>query len=131
MVTFLILLNILILILILILIQVVTFLILLNMTVWGAFTFGLQNPDTTVKEMKYYGSVPGLDKDKNASIWIVVQRILIPVIIFFRFHTLVILVECWKNCYRSEEEPLYETTQKRGRERSGKWDMKSIMRRNK
>ena len=104
-----------------------TFLILLNMTVWGAFTFGLQNPDTTVKEMKYYGSVPGLDKDKNASIWIVVQRILIPVIIFFRFHTLVVLVECWKNCYRSEEEEMYETTNKRGRERSGRF--KSIMRR--
>ena len=127
MVTFLILLTI-ILILILILIQVVTFLILLNMTVWGAFTFGLQNPDTTVKEMKYYGIVPETDKDDKASIWIVVQRILIPVIIFFRFHTLVILVECWKNCYRSEEEPLYETTQKRGRERSGM--LKSIMRGN-
>ena len=106
--------------------QVVTFLILLNLTVWGAFTFGLQKPKTTVKEMKYYGKTENM-----ASIWIVVQRVLIPVIIFFRFHTLVVLVECWKNCYRSEEEPLYETTQKRGRERSGKWDMKSIMRRNK
>ena len=79
----------------------VTFLILLNLTVWGAFTFGLQNPKTTVKEIKYYGSVPGSNED-DASIWIVIQRILIPVIIFFRFHTLVILVECWKNCYRSE-----------------------------
>ena len=105
----------------------VTFLILLNMTVWGAFTFGLQNPKTTVKEMKYYGSVPGSDEDDHASLWIVVQRILIPVIIFFRFHTLVILVECWKNCYRSEEEPLYETTHKRGRARSGM--LRSIMRR--
>jgi len=107
--------------------QVVTFLILLNLTVWGAFTFGLQNPKTTVKEIKYYGSVPGSNED-DASIWIVIQRILIPVIIFFRFHTLVILVECWKNCYRSEEEPLYETTQARGRARSNMF--KSILRRN-
>ena len=105
--------------------QVVTFLILLNLTVWGAFTFGLQKPKTTVKEMKYYGKTENM-----ASIWIVVQRVLIPVIIFFRFHTLVVLVECWKNCYRSEEEPLYETTQRRGRERTTtRGVFKSILRR--
>jgi len=97
------------------------------LTVWGAFTFGLQKPETTVKEMKYYGPVPNTNQEDGASIWIVLQRILIPVIIFFRFHTLVVLVECWKNCYRSEEEEMYETTNKRGRERSGRF--KSIMRR--
>ena len=53
--------------------------------------------------MKYYGPVPNTNQEDGASIWIVLQRILIPVIIFFRFHTLVVLVECWKNCYRVEE----------------------------
>ena len=71
--------------------QTVTFLILLNLVVWGAFTFGLQNPTTTIQELRYYGLVTGSNK---VYIWIVLQRIIIPVIIFFRFHSLVVLVEC-------------------------------------
>ena len=76
----------------------VTFLILLNLVVWGAFTFGLQNPTTTIQELRYYGLVAG---SNNVYIWIVLQRVIIPIIIFFRFHSLVMLVECWKNTYTS------------------------------
>ena len=77
-----------------------TFLILLNLVVWGAYTFGLQNPTTTIQELRYYGRVASSD---HVYIWIVLQRIIIPIIIFFRFHSLVMLVECWKNTYRGEE----------------------------
>ena len=82
------------------LLQVVTFLILLNLVVWGAYTFGLQNPTTTIQELRYYGLVAG---SGHVYIWIVLQRVIIPIIIFFRFHSLVMLVECWKNTYRTEE----------------------------
>ena len=104
--------------------QVVTFLILLNLVVWGAFTFGLQNPTTTIQELRYYGLVAG---SNSVYIWIVLQRIIIPIVIFFRFHSLVMLVECWKNTYRREGARRFETTSRRGRDLGG-W--RSIVRRN-
>ena len=73
--------------------QVVTFLILLNLSMWVHYTFGLQKPLATVLEEHYYSLKP----------WIIVQRITLPVIIFFRFHSLVLLVELWKNSYRAED----------------------------
>jgi len=106
--------------------QVVTFLILLNLVVWGAFTFGLQNPTTTIQELRYYGRVAGSDPHRPY-IWIAIQRIIIPIIIFFRFHSLVMLVECWKNTYRREEAKRFETTIRRGQDVGG-W--RSIVRRN-
>ena len=102
----------------------VTFLILLNLVVWGAFTFGLQNPTTTIQELRYYGLVAG---SNNVYIWIVLQRVIIPIIIFFRFHSLVILVECWKNTYRRAEARRFETTIRRGQDAGG-W--RSMVRRN-
>ena len=106
--------------------QVVTFLILLNLVVWGAFTFGLQNPTTTIQELRYYGRVAG-SGHHPPYIWIAIQRIIIPIIIFFRFHSLVMLVECWKNTYRREEAKRFETTIRRGQDVGG-W--RSIVRRN-
>lgn len=73
--------------------QAVTFLILLNLSMWVAYTFGLQKPLATILEEHYYSLKP----------WIIVQRITLPVIIFFRFHSLVLLVELWKNSYRAED----------------------------
>ena len=65
-------------------------------------------------------------------IWIVLQRIIIPVIIFFRFHSLVMLVECWKNTYRREEAKRFETTISRGQSRVdvGGWRGMVSIRRN-
>ena len=101
-----------------------TFLILLNLVVWGAYTFGLQNPTTTIQELRYYGKVAG---SNHVYIWIVLQRIIIPIIIFFRFHSLVMLVECWKNTYRRESARRFETTIRRGQDNGG---IRSIIRRN-
>ena len=73
--------------------QAVTFLILLNLSMWVVYTFMLQKPLATILEEHYYSLKP----------WIIVQRITLPVIIFFRFHSLVLLVELWKNSYRAED----------------------------
>ena len=73
--------------------QAVTFLILLNLSMWVVYTFMLQKPLATILEEHYYSLNP----------WIIVQRITLPVIIFFRFHSLVLLVELWKNSYRAED----------------------------
>ena len=103
-----------------------TFLILLNLVVWGAYTFGLQNPTTTIQELQYYGQLAGArlsilspGSSSGVYIWIVLQRVIIPIIIFFRFHSLVMLVECWKNTYRRAEAKRYETTIRRGRDAGG------------
>ena len=104
-----------------------TFLILLNLVVWGAFTFGLQNPTTTIEELRYYGQVAGSDPDHDVYIWIVLQRVIIPIIIFFRFHSLVMLVECWKNTYRRESATRFDTTNRRGQDVGG-WRGRTIRR---
>ena len=103
--------------------------ILLNLVVWGTYTFGLQNPTTTIQELTYYGLIAG---SEHIYIWIVLQRIIIPVIIFFRFHSLVMLVECWKNTYRREEAKRFETTISRGQSRVevGGWRGMVSIRRN-
>ena len=72
----------------------VTFLILENLGVWISYTFAMQNPDATTHEQSFFGKAN----------WIVIQRITIPIIIFFRFHSSVLLVECWKMTYTPEEK---------------------------
>merc|ERR1712130_559645 len=56
------------------------------------------------------------------------QRIIIPIIIFFRFHSLVMLVECWKNTYRRESAQRFETTIRRGQDNGGIRNIMSIRR---
>ena len=72
----------------------VTFLILENLGVWISYTFAMQNPDATTDEQCFFGK----------TYWIVIERITIPIIIFFRFHSSVLLVECWKMTYTPEEQ---------------------------
>ena len=63
-------------------------------------------------------------RSNNVFVWIVLQRIIIPIndgiIIFFRFHSLVMLVECWKNTYRRVEARRFETTVRRGQDVGGR-----------
>ena len=96
----------------------VVFLILMNFSVWVMCTFGLQKPWSTVLELGYYSNI--LDstvksiQDISWAPWIVIQRILLPIVIFFRFHSLVLLVEFFKNSYRSEEIERFTVTAKKG-----------------
>ena len=71
----------------------VTFLILENLGVWISYTFAMQNGDATTVEQHFFGETN----------WLVIERITIPIIIFFRFHSSVLLVECWKMTYSLEE----------------------------
>ena len=67
-----------------------TFFALLNLVVCGASTFCVQNPTTAIQELRYYGPVAS---SNQVSIWIVLRGVIILIKIFFRFHSLVMLVE--------------------------------------
>jgi len=72
--------------------QVVAFLSFLNFSIWLFDTFELQKSKASLVEAEFYGHL----------VWVWMQRITLPLCIFFRFHCTVVLVDCWKNTYRLE-----------------------------
>jgi len=74
--------------------QAVTFLAFLNFSLWLFDSFELQKSKASMVESYFYG----------AFVWVWMQRITLPLCIFFRFHSTVMLVDCWKNSYRHLSE---------------------------
>jgi len=72
--------------------QVIAFLSFLNFSIWLFDTFELQKSKASLVEAEFYGHLA----------WVWMQRITLPLCIFFRFHSTVVLVDCWKNSYRVE-----------------------------
>ena len=96
--------------------QVVTFLLICNITMWVIYTFEVQKvKDSPVQvkktlifssnynfffykyrikyfQLRFYGFYA----------WSMIQRVCLPLCIFFRFHSSVILVEIWKNSYKTK-----------------------------
>jgi len=70
--------------------QETAFLAILNFSQWFIFTFELQKSKASRTEAKYFG----------AYAWILIQRITLPLSIFFRFHSTVLMVDAWKNNYK-------------------------------
>ena len=56
-------------------------------------TFEIQKLRASLLESTFYGIMP----------WIIIQRVTLPIAIFFRFHSAVINIELWKNIYLSGE----------------------------
>jgi len=73
--------------------QVITFLVFFNVTLWLVDTFELQKSQASMVESAFYGPVT----------WVWLQRLTLPLAIFFRFHSTVVLIDCWKNSYRVEQ----------------------------
>jgi len=72
--------------------QVIAFLVFFNVTLWLVDTFELQKSQASLVESAFYGPVT----------WVWLQRLTLPLAIFFRFHSTVVLIDCWKNSYRTE-----------------------------
>jgi hypothetical protein len=72
--------------------QVVTFLLLCNITMWIVYTFEVQKVKDSPVQLKFFGFYA----------WAMIQRVCLPLCIFFRFHSSVILVEIWKNSYKTK-----------------------------
>jgi len=70
--------------------QVCTMLVILNFGLWLEDTFVMQKYRASMAEREFYG----------ITAWVPIQRITLPVCIFFRFHSLVMLVDIWKNSYK-------------------------------
>lgn len=73
--------------------QLITFLLFANITLWILDTFMTHNWVTQEIQLEFFGLLA----------WGVISRISLPLMIFYRFHSCVVLVEIWKNTYRTKE----------------------------
>jgi hypothetical protein len=74
--------------------QVVTFLLICNVTMWIIYTFEMQKVKANPVQLKFYGFLA----------WAIVQRFTLPLCIFHRFHSAVTLAEIWKTSYKARLE---------------------------
>eukprot|EP00094_Tigriopus_californicus_P008151 TCALIF_07847-PA protein Name:"Similar to Otop1 Otopetrin-1 (Mus musculus)" AED:0.73 eAED:0.73 QI:0/0/0/0.33/0.6/0.5/6/0/408 len=69
--------------------QVAIFMFFFNIGMWLVFTFEIQKVRSSLVEAHFYGFMP----------WVIIQRVTLPLTIFFRFHSAVVNIEMWKNIY--------------------------------
>ncbi|KAF4520829.1 hypothetical protein B566_EDAN007124 [Ephemera danica] len=74
--------------------QVVTFLLICNITMWVIYTFETQKVDANPVQLDFYGFLT----------WAIVQRVTLPLCIFHRFHSAVAFAEIWKTSYKPRLE---------------------------
>ena len=74
--------------------QVITFLLFSNITLWILDTFMTHTNVSQESQISFYGVLA----------WGIVSRISLPLMILYRFHSAVILVEIWKNTYRTKTD---------------------------
>ncbi|XP_017884238.1 proton channel OtopLc isoform X2 [Ceratina calcarata] len=71
--------------------QVVTFLLICNLTMWAIYTFESQKVMANPVQLDFYGFLA----------WAIVQRVTLPLCIFHRFHSAVTFAEIWKTSYKA------------------------------
>uniref|UniRef100_A0AAR5PTK5 Otopetrin n=1 Tax=Dendroctonus ponderosae TaxID=77166 RepID=A0AAR5PTK5_DENPD len=74
--------------------QVVTFLLICNITMWIIYTFEAQKVEANPVQKNFYGFLT----------WAIVQHLTLPLCIFHRFHSAVTLAEIWKTSYKARLE---------------------------
>ncbi|XP_065206172.1 proton channel OtopLc isoform X2 [Planococcus citri] len=74
--------------------QIVTFLLICNITMWVLFTFESQKVLVNPVQLDFYGH----------RAWKLVEHLTLPLCIFHRFHSAVALAEIWKNSYKPRIE---------------------------
>lgn len=70
------------------------FLALTNFSQWLIFTFEIQKTKSSRTEAEFFGPFK----------WVILERIIMPLSIFFRFHSTVVLVDSWKNNYPNNKK---------------------------
>jgi len=73
--------------------QIVTFLLFANITLWVLDTFMSHNWMTQELQFQFFGFLA----------WSIISRIALPLLVFYRFHSAVVLIEIWKNTYRTKD----------------------------
>ena len=70
------------------------FFFIFNISQWLVLTFEIQKFRASLVESNFYGLMP----------WIIIQRVTLPLAVFFRFHSAVISIELWKGVYKKVDE---------------------------
>ncbi|KAK2717898.1 proton channel OtopLc-like isoform X1 [Artemia franciscana] len=73
--------------------QVVMFLLVVNAALWLLDSFITHSWATQEFHFTFYGILT----------WGVISRITLPFLVFYRFHSAVVLTELWKNCFRTDD----------------------------
>ena len=73
--------------------QITIFLFLFNLSLSLVYTFEIQKARASVIEAEFYGFFS----------WVIIQRVTLPMAIFFRFHSSVVSISLWKEVYRKDE----------------------------
>ncbi|GFY64675.1 proton channel OtopLc [Trichonephila inaurata madagascariensis] len=73
--------------------QVVIFLVFANIVLWILESFTTQKQLRSRLQLEFYGTVA----------WPVITRIVLPFVIFYRFHSAVALMEAWRKSYRVKQ----------------------------
>ncbi|KAF7988254.1 hypothetical protein HCN44_007786 [Aphidius gifuensis] len=71
--------------------QVITFLLFSNAVLWAFDTVVTQTWITQELQLRFFGVLA----------WGIISRICLPLLIFYRFHSCVLLLEAWNKCYRT------------------------------
>ncbi|KAL0273350.1 UNVERIFIED_CONTAM: hypothetical protein PYX00_006039 [Menopon gallinae] len=71
--------------------QIITFLLFSNAVLWAFDTFVVHSWMSQELQLRFYGVL----------VWGVISRIGLPLLVFFRFHSCVLLLEIWKRSYQS------------------------------
>lgn len=66
--------------------EVVTFLTIANVSLWIFYTFSVKNADVQDERYSFYGDV----------LWSILNHLSLPLIMFYRFHASVCLVDIWR-----------------------------------
>lgn len=70
--------------------QVIMYLVFTNIVLWLVELFTAQKHVASQMQLEFYGKLP----------WGVFTRVAVPLIVFYRFHSSVVLMEAWRKAYR-------------------------------
>lgn len=71
--------------------QVITFLLFSNAVLWAFDTVVIHNWISQELQLRFFGVLA----------WGIISRLGLPLLIFYRFHSCVLLLEIWNKCYRT------------------------------
>lgn len=74
--------------------QVVTFMLLCNLALWAVYTLEIDKVKVNPVQLNFYGALH----------WAVIQRVTLPLAIFHRFYSSVMLAEVWKSSYKARAD---------------------------
>ncbi|CRK99967.1 CLUMA_CG013262, isoform A [Clunio marinus] len=73
--------------------ELVTFMTIANVSLWIYYTFSVRNTDIDDERYEFFGYV----------LWSILNHVSLPLIMFYRFHASVCLVDIWKHSYEPGE----------------------------